>query len=131
MGRAIAACVTLVTLLGAGPELAFVAGGRADSDSSAPVSVATILAAPAAYAGQKVVIQGTVLRAQRSVFPNRRPYYTLAVGDRSASITVFSWARPSAKEGDLVEAAGIFHIWRYNLHHMVESERISRPKKTR
>ena len=94
--------------------------------SSVPVRAATILAAPEAHEGEQVIVRGTVVKVARAVFPNGRPYYTLLVGDEGTGLTVFTWTRPSVREGDVVEAAGVFHVWRYNLHHMVEGLKITR-----
>lgn len=67
-----------------------------------------------------------VLRANRAVFPNGRHYYTLSVGDGGANLTVFSWTRPVAKAGVQVEVVGVFHVWRYNIQPMIDSQRITR-----
>lgn len=109
--------------LAASVGLASLAGGQ---DEARPVRVAEILAAPEAFEGLQVVIRGTVLRAKREVFPNGRPYYTLSVADGPAVVTVFSWTRPAIGDGDRIEAAGVFHVWRYNIRHMVAASRISR-----
>ncbi len=93
-----------------------------------PASVATILASPERYGEMEVHVRGLVLSKTRAVFPNGRAYYTLAVGDGQRVITVFSWTDPAVKEGDHVEVTGVFHIWRYNLHHVIESRRIARLK---
>ena len=98
---------------------------------STPIAPATILEAPEEYAEQQVVIRGRVGSTKRAVFPNGRPYHTLSVGDERASLTVFSWDRPSVKEGDSVQVVGVFHVWRYNIHHVIESHRITRLGKTR
>lgn len=90
------------------------------------VPLAEMLAAPETFEGLEVVIQGTVLRATREVFPNGRPYYTLWVADGEVGVTVFSWTPPSVGAGERVEAAGVFHVWRYNIRHMVDASRISR-----
>lgn len=122
------ACVSVMLMI---PGWRAVADGKADALSAAPIAVEAILAAADAYEGETVMIQGTVARVERAVFPNRRPYYTLSVEDARATLTVFSWSPPSVKEGDRVEAVGIFHIWRYNIHHMIESVRITRLEKGR
>ena len=103
-----------------------IAAGQAGGGSFTPIPAATILAATDTYEGETVMIQGIVARVERAVFPNGRPYYTLSVEDARATLTVFSWSPPSVKEGDRVEAVGVFHIWRYNIHHMIESIRITR-----
>ncbi len=103
-----------------------IAAGQSGGGSSTPIPTATILAAPDAYEGQTVTIQGRVARAERAVFPNGRSYYTLSIGRDGATLTVFSWERPLVKEGDLIETVGIFHVWRYNFHYVIESVRITR-----
>ena len=85
-----------------------------------------ILATPDSYEGQEVVVRGRVVKLTRAVFPNGRSYYALSVGDERVALTVFSWKRPAVREGDAVEVAGVFHVWRYNLRHMVDSSRITR-----
>ncbi len=122
------ACVSVILMI---PGWRSVADGKADALSAAPLPAATILAAADAYEGETVMVQGTVARLERAVFPNGRPYYTLSVEDARTTLTVFSWSPPSVKEGDRVEAVGIFHIWRYNIHHMIESVRITRLEKGR
>lgn len=93
---------------------------------SRPIPVATLLAAPETFAGKQVVVQGTVVEAARKVFPNGRPYHTLLVGNGEAVLTVFSWSRLSVGAGDRIEAIGVFHVWRYNLRHMIEAGRVRR-----
>lgn len=95
-------------------------------DGAERVPLATILASPDRYAGTAVVVQGQVVKIMRAISPNGRPYYTLAVSDGHAVITVFSWDRPSANRGDLVEVAGAFYPWRYNLRRVIVSDRITR-----
>lgn len=90
------------------------------------VSVEVLLAAPGRYAEQAVRIREQVLAKTRAIFPNGRPYYTLLVGSGQRTLTVFSWADPGVERGDRVDVLGVFHVWRYNLHHMVESHRITR-----
>ncbi|MBI3029921.1 MAG: hypothetical protein HYY64_10455 [Candidatus Rokubacteria bacterium] len=100
----------------------------------APLSTtpaATILAAPEDFEGQQVAVRGTVESAQRDVFPNGRPYYTLSVADGQAVVTVFSWSRPAARAGDRIEAMGVFHVWRYNIRHMIDAIRIDRLENVR
>ena len=130
IGRTLGALMVVAGVLLTGVKLPAIADRHAGANPPAPVSVATILAAPEEYEGQQVVIRGRVAKADRAVFPNGRPYYTLSVGDRRASLTVFSWNRPPVKEGDSVQVAGVFHVWRYNIHHVVESNRITRLEKT-
>lgn len=126
----IAGLASVLSVLLMGRELP--AGGEPRAAGSpAPTPVATILAAPEQYQGQEVVIRGRVQSANREVFPNGRPSYTLSVGDEGATLTVFSWRRPAAREGDLVEVAGVFRLWRYNLRHMIESARITRLERVR
>jgi hypothetical protein len=131
IGRITIASAALLSALLLGLTQSAIAGGQAGANPSTPIPAATILAAADAYEGETVMIQGTVARVERAVFPNRRPYYTLSVEDARATLTVFSWSPPSVKEGDRVEAVGIFHIWRYNIHHMIESVRITRLEKGR
>ncbi len=96
------------------------------STASAPVPVATILAVPETFEGRQVTVRGTVVKAKRDVFPNGRPYHTLSVGVGETVLTVFSWSPPSAKAGDRVEAMGVFHVWRYNIRHMIDAAQIRR-----
>lgn len=100
-----------------------VAGG---GDGAERVPLATILATPDRYAGTDIVVQGAVVEIIHAISPNGRPYYTLAVSDGQAAITVFSWDCPSASRGDLVEVAGAFYPWRYNLRRVIVSSRITR-----
>ncbi len=72
-----------------------------------------------------VTIRGTVATAKRAKFPNGRRYHTLIVRSGDATLTVFSWEPPAVKPGDPVQVEGTFHTWRYNIHHMVESRRVS------
>jgi hypothetical protein len=99
-------------------------GGGADPGERLPL--ATILAAPAQYAGKAVVIQGVVAELTRAVFPNGRPYYTLLVSDGETAITVFSWERPPVERGDRADVEGVFYPWRYNLRQVIDSRRITR-----
>lgn len=103
-----------------------VVAGQEDAKAPAPVPVATILAAPEAFEGQQVTVRGTIVRAKRDVFPNGRPYHTLSVEDGETVLTVFSWSPSPVRTGDRVEAAGVFHVWRYNIRHMIEAARIRR-----
>jgi len=121
--------VLIVLLMG--PDPPAIGSQHAGAGLSTPSAPATILEAPEEYAEQQVVIRGRVMSARRAVFPNGRPYHTLSVGDERASLTVFSWDRPSVKEGDSVQVGGVFHVWRYNIHHVIESNRITRLGKTR
>lgn len=100
------------------------AEGPVGERSAERVPLATILATPDRYGGKGVVIRGTVVEMTRAMFPNGRPYYTLLVGDGRTSITVFSWERPSVRQGDVVEVMGNFYTWRYNLRHVIVSQRI-------
>lgn len=129
IGRRILVFGALVSTLLMNLEPPAIAGGRAGANPAAPIPAATILAAPEKYEGKEVVIRGAVVKANRAVFPNGRPYYTLLIGDGRATLTMFSWARPPVKEGDLVEAVGVFHVWRYNIRHMIESTLITRLEK--
>ena len=99
---------------------------QGDANSAERLPPEKILATPDSYEGKEVVVRGRVVKLARAVFPNGRPYYALSVGDERVALTVFSWNRPSVREGDLVEAAGVFHVWRYNIRHMVDSSRITR-----
>jgi hypothetical protein len=101
------------------------------AEGTSSVVAATILAAPDAWEGKELTLRGRVLKMSRAVFPNGRPYYTVLVGEEGSALTVFSWSRPSVGPGDLVEAVGVFHVWRYNVHYMLASTRITRLDKTR
>jgi len=107
-------------------ERRHIVAGHEDPKAAAPVPIATILAAPEAFEGQKVTVCGTVVKAKRDVFPNGRPYHTLSVGVGETVLTVFSWSPPSAKAGDRVEAMGVFYVWRYNIRHMIDAAQIRR-----
>lgn len=106
--------------------MAAVGHGEAHAGPPSPVSAETILASPETFEGQMVTIRGTVARVQRAVFPNGRRYYLVSVHQDGATLAVFSWSRPAVQEGDRVEATGIFHVWRYNLHLMIDSSKIRR-----
>jgi hypothetical protein len=90
------------------------------------VPIAQLLVSPDQYEDKEVLIRGVVLKKVRAVFPNGRPYSTLSVSDGERAITVFSWKDPPVETGDSVEVSGTFRIWRYNLHHMIEVQRIIR-----
>ena len=98
---------------------------------SLPILVATILAAPETFEGKQVVVQGTVVEAARKVFPNGRPYHTVSVGNGEAVLTVFSWSRLPVRAGERIEAIGVFHVWRYNLRHMIEAGQVNRLERAR
>lgn len=98
---------------------------EADGDTlREPLPLSTILSSPDRYSERKVVIRGEVAETNRAVFPNGRVYYTLSVVSGPAAITVFSWVHPWVERGDLVEVVGVFHIWRYNLRHVIEGSSI-------
>jgi len=88
------------------------------------ISVTTLLSLPDKYEGKPVVVRGNVVANKRSTFLNGRRYHTILVGDARETVTVFSWTRPNVKVGDSVRVEGMFHVWRYNFHHMIESGRI-------
>ncbi len=90
-----------------------------------PVLVETLLSSPDQYSERAVVVRGVVATTARAVFPNGRPYYTLSVADGGSPITVFSWERPPVERGGCVEVSGVFHTWRYNLHPVIESQRVT------
>ncbi len=98
----------------------------AETDSRELVPIARILASPDQYGEKEVVIRGVVVKKTRAVFPNGRAYSTLVVGNGKATIIVFSWEDLLVGPGDSVEVTGIFHIWRYNFRHMIESRRVTR-----
>lgn len=100
-----------------------VAGGR---DGAERVPLATILATPDRYAGTEVVVQGEVVEIIRAISPNGRRYCTLAVSDGQVAITVFTWDCPSANRGELVEVAGTFYPWLYNIRRVIVCSRITR-----
>ena len=100
--------------------------GQETSTASAPVPVATILGAPEAFEGRQGTGRGTGGKAEGEVFPHGKPYHTLSVGVGETVLTVFSWSPPSAKAGDRVEAMGVFHVWRYNIRHMIDAAQIRR-----
>jgi len=118
--------VALLVAFLVGLNLLASAHETAGGNSQERLPLATILATPDRYAGKEVVIRGVVVETTRAVFPNGRPYYTLTVSEGHTTITVFSWERPSVERGDLVEVVGVFYPWRYNLHQMIESGRITR-----
>jgi hypothetical protein len=72
-----------------------------------------------------------VMKKTRAVFPNGRAYSTLLVGNGEAAITVFSWEDPLVERGDSVEVIGLFHLWRYNFRHVIESRGITRAGSSR
>lgn len=131
IARTSAAFAALVVALLMNLELPAIASEHVVANPSTAISAATILAAPDAWEGKELTLRGRVLKVSRVVFPNGRPYYTVLVGDKGNALTVFSWSRPSVEAGDLVEAVGVFHVWRYNLHYMLASTRITRLDKTR
>ena len=110
---------------------AALAADQQEPRPSLPIPVATILAAPETFEGKQVVVQGTVVEAARKVFPNGRPYHTVSVGNGEAVLTVFSWSRLPVRAGDRIEAIGVFHVWRYNLRHMIEAGQVSRLERGR
>ena len=126
MKRPIGATVVLLAALLAGPNLLASADELGGGNPEERLPLATILATPDRYAGKEVVVRGVVAEMTRAVFPNGRPYYTLTVSEGHTAITVFSWEPPSIERGDLVEVVGIFYPWRYNIHLVIESRRITR-----
>jgi hypothetical protein len=108
-----------------GGSLAF-AGDPANEPRHEYVAVRTLLASPGQYEAKRVVIRGAVVEAIPAVFPNGRRYYALLLREGDTAITVFSWQRPPASRGDDVEVRGVFHTWRFNLHNVIESDRITR-----
>lgn len=96
------------------------------ASADSPVLIPTLLTSPDQYGEKEVLIRGTLVKKARAAFPNGRRYSTLLVGDGQRAITVFSWEDPPVETGDSVEVSGAFHIWRYNLRHMIESRRIIR-----
>lgn len=126
MRQTIVATVASLSTLLVGLTPLATAGEPAGGSSCGPVPVATILASPDQYGEQEVLVRGLVMKKTRAIFPNEKPYYTLSVGDGQNTIAVFSWTDPPVQEGDHVEVAGVFHIWRYNLHHIIESRRITK-----
>ena len=126
MTRARLVTLALLSDLLIGVTLANSAEELAETDSRELVPIARILASPDQYGEKEVVIRGVVVKKTRAVFPNGRVYSTLAVGNGKATVTVFSWEDPLVGPGDSVEVTGIFHIWRYNFRHMIESRRITR-----
>ena len=113
---------TLTSLLLA--DLVSRARAEAGSEKGISVTVATILSAPDSYEGKGVLVEGEVIKVTSATFPNGRGYYTISVGNARDSITVFSWLRPEMKPGNSVRVEGTFHVWRYNIHHVIESSRI-------
>ncbi|MBI2552977.1 MAG: hypothetical protein HYV92_00780 [Candidatus Rokubacteria bacterium] len=107
------------------------AAAEQELSPSAPLPVATILAAPETFEGKHVVVQGTVVEAARKVFPNGRPYHTLSVRDGESVLTVFSWSRLPVRAGDRIEAIGVFHVWRYNFRHVIEAGAVRRLERGR
>jgi hypothetical protein len=126
MKRPIVATVVLLAALLAGLNLLASADEPVGGNPEERLPLATILASPDQYAGKEVVVRAWVVEMTRAVFPNGRPYYTLTVSEGHTAITVFSWERPSVERGDLVEVVGVFYPWRYNLHLVIESRRITR-----
>ncbi len=123
--RGVATVASLSSLL-IGLTLLASADEPSEVNPCAPVSVATILASPERYGEIEVHVRGLVLSKTRGVFPNGKSYYTLSVGQGERAVAVFSWADPSVERGDHVDVLGVFHIWRYNLRHMIESHRITK-----
>jgi hypothetical protein len=109
---------TLTSLLLA--DLISHARAEAGSDGVLSVPLATLLSAPDSYEGKRVLIQGKIIKVTSAIFPNGRRYYTLTVGEAGSSVEVFSWNRPNVRPGDSVRIKGTFHVWRYNIHHMIE-----------
>ncbi len=128
MKRLIVTTVALLSALLVGLNLLACADESAGGHPEERLPLATILATPDRYAGKEVVIRGVVVEMTRAVFPNGRPYYTLTVSEGHTAITVFSWERPSVEQGDLVEVVGVFYPWRYNLHQVIDSRRITRAR---
>lgn len=126
MTRALLVTLAFLSALLVGLTLANSAEEPAETDSRESVPIARILASPDQYGEKEVVIRGVVIKKTRAVFPNGRAYSTLLVGSEKAAIVVFSWEDPLVGPGDSVEVTGIFHIWRYNFRHMIESRRITR-----
>ncbi len=108
-----------------GAGLTTSANERGGDQAVLSVLVEALLSSPDQYSERAVVIRGVVAATARAVFPNGRLYYTLSVADGGSPITVFSWDRPPVERGRCVEVSGIFHIWRYNLHPVIESQRIT------
>jgi len=126
MNRTVVAAVVVLSALSVGLNPLASADELAGGEPAERPSLATLFAAPDRYAGKAVTIQGVVAGMTRAIFPNGRPYHTLSISDGQTAITVFFWDRPSVEQGDLVEVAGLFYPWRYNLRHVIESRRITR-----
>lgn len=125
MSRTIVAILTLAGALGVGLTLLAAADGPTVMAPPAPVPVERILASPDQYGEKEVLVRGIVMRKTRAVFPNGRPFFTLLVGDERKVVTVFSWEDPLVERGEPVEVIGVFHIWRYNFRHIIESRQIT------
>lgn len=115
----------LATWLGA-LALAAAAEEPSGTPSPTPVSIEAVLASPEAYQGRRVLIRAIVVETKRAVAPNGRTYFTTSVGTGEARLTVFSWTQPSVDEGDEIEVVGVYYPWRYNIRHMIMSQRIIR-----
>lgn len=126
MNRTVVATVPSLCPLLVSLTLLVSANEPASTDLLGPVPIEAILTSPGQYGEKEVLIRGVVVEKSEGVFPNGRPYSTLSIGDGRGTITVFSWDRPPVDVGDPVEVVGIFHIWRYNFRHIIETRRITR-----
>ncbi|MBI4561705.1 MAG: hypothetical protein HY724_06630 [Candidatus Rokubacteria bacterium] len=129
MSRTIVATLTCASTL-VGLTLLATAEEPTGVAPRASIPAAKILASPDKYGEKEVLVRGIVMRKTQAVFPNGRPFFTLLVGDERKAVTVFSWEDPLVEQGDSVEVIGVFHIWRYNFRHIIESLWITKSMST-
>jgi hypothetical protein len=95
---------------------------------AADAQIKAILADPARYDGQPVMLAGSVSRLDARVSRRGNPYYTFTLDDGSGRLTVFSFGRAPCPSPTRVTVDGEFRqvkkVGSHTFHDQVDARRV-------
>jgi hypothetical protein len=76
-------------------------------------TIAEILANPDIFDGKMVAVEGKVVALQEKVSKKGNAYATLKLSQGHKTISIYSFGKPSVKDGDSVKVVGRFQKMKY------------------
>ena len=97
--------------------------------SAAEIGVCQLVAKPASFDHQNVILQGSVMGLKETTSRAGNDYTTFKLQDGSCTVSIFAWGHPALTNSDHVRIEGVFetehHQGRYTFYNEVEATKVT------